>query len=186
MTDKDIKKDLNGEKPEGINEEPDEEVKETSEADPQDAPEDAGQKPESPEEDEDLNTRYMRLMADFQNFKRRADKERNNIYAYANEDIVIRLLDVMDNFERALEHESEDTKFKEGMLLIFNQLQEVLKAFGVEEIEADGVTFDPNYHNAVMNEDTDATESGNVSAVLQKGYTLKGKVIRAAMVKVAK
>ncbi|MEG0391406.1 MAG: nucleotide exchange factor GrpE [Anaerovoracaceae bacterium] len=136
------------------------------------------------EEDEDLNTKYLRLMADFQNYKRRSEKERGDIHAYANEKIVNQLLEVMDNFERALNHDSDDN-FKEGMVMIFNQLKEVLKKSGVEEIEAENAEFDPNFHNAVMMEDTDAVESGKVSQVLQKGYTLNGKVIRPSMVKVA-
>ncbi len=145
-------------------------------------------------EDEDLNTRYMRLMADFQNYKKRAEKQRSEIHAYANEKIVIKLIDVLDNFERALQNskgngEGEDRDgtvgFKEGMTLIFKQLKDTLTDAGVTEIEAEDVVFDPNYHNAVMMEDTDKVKSGNVSEVLQKGYMLNGKVIRPSMVKVA-
>lgn len=140
---------------------------------------------ESEKEEEDLNTKYMRLMADFQNYKRRSEKERAEIHAFANEKIVIQLLEVMDNFERALGHDVEES-FKEGMVMIFEQLKNVLKQSGVEEIKAANETFDPKFHNAVMMEETDAVESGTVSEVLQKGYTLHGKVIRPAMVKVAK
>ncbi len=139
-------------------------------------------------EDEELNARYMRLMADFQNFKRRAEKQRLDGLAYANEQIVTDLLDVVDNFERALDHEVTDeelSRYKEGMEMIYVQLMTVLERFGLEEIEAQGIAFDPNFHNAVMTEATDKFDSGVVSEVLQKGYTLKGKVIRAAMVKVA-
>ena len=92
----------------------------------------------------------------------------------------------MDNFERALQIEDENIKsFKEGMELIFKQLKDVLTDAGVAEIEAENAMFDPNYHNAVMMEDTDKVESGMVSEVLQKGYTLNGKVVRPSMVKVA-
>lgn len=137
-------------------------------------------------EDEDLNTKYVRLMADFQNYKKRTEKQKSEIHAYANEKIVIKLLEVMDNFERALMIEDENIKsFKEGMELIFKQLKDVLAGAGVVEIEAENVVFDPNYHNAVMMEDTDKVESGMVSEVLQKGYTLNGKVVRPSMVKVA-
>jgi molecular chaperone GrpE len=139
------------------------------------------------EEDEELNVKYMRLMADFQNFKRRSERERSEIYARANEGIVTQLLDVADNFERALSDDSagEDENFRKGMQLIFNQFKDVLTKSGVAEIEAEGAQFDPNFHNAVMMEDTDKVESGKVSEVLQKGYTLNGRVIRPSMVKVA-
>ena len=142
---------------------------------------------ESSEEDEELNVKYMRLMADFQNFRRRADRERSEIYARANENIMTGLIDVLDNFERALADDSAegDEGFKKGMELIFNQLKDVLTKSGLEEIEAEGTDFDPNFHNAVMMEDTDKVESGKVSEVLQKGYMLNGRVIRASMVKVA-
>ena len=144
--------------------------------------EEAAEKPAS--EEEELQTKYMRLMADFQNFKRRAEKEKLDNAAYANEKIVVQLLEVMDNFERALEHEAGE-EFKKGMVMIFDQLQSVLEKAGVEEIDTEDADFDPNFHNAVMMEDTEEVESGKVSAVLQKGYKLHGKVIRPSMVKVA-
>ena len=145
----------------------------------------AEEKKEMSAEDEALNIKYMRLMADFQNFKRRTEKEKSDIYAFANEKIVSELLNVIDNFERALALGQEGDSFVEGMSLIFKQLQGVLEKAGVKEIEALGQEFDPNFHNAVMMEDTDEFESGKVSCVLQKGYTLNNKVIRPSMVKVA-
>lgn len=145
----------------------------------------AEQKSET-KEDEDLNTKYMRLMADFQNFKKRTEKQKSDIHAYANEKIVMGLIDVVDNFERALAADCNGVEsYKEGMELIFKQLMDVMKNAGVAEIEAENTPFDPNFHNAVMMEDTDKVESGNVSEVLQKGYTLNGKVVRPSMVKVA-
>lgn len=144
------------------------------------------QKEEKSQEDEALEAKYMRLMADFQNYKRRTEAEKSNVYAYANEQIVLRLLEVIDNFERALDHkDTAEAAFAEGMEMIFRQLCDVLKNSNVEEIEALGKEFDPNFHNAVLMEDTEEYESNMVSAVLQKGYTLNGKVIRPAMVKVA-
>lgn len=139
--------------------------------------------PKEPEEEE--SARYMRLMADFQNYKKRVEKEKTDIYSYANEKIATELLAVLDNFERALDHECSDKGFKEGMDMIFKQMFEVLEKSGLAEIPALGEDFDPNFHNAVMTEDTDEYESGKVSGVLQKGYTLNGKVIRPTMVKVA-
>ena len=141
---------------------------------------------EEVKEDEDLNTKYLRLMADFQNYKKRTEKQKSEIHAYANEKIVLKLIEVMDNFERALGADaSEGDSFKQGIEMIFKQLSDVLTDAGVKEIEAESTVFDPNFHNAVMMEDTDKVESGMVSEVLQKGYTLNGKVIRPAMVKVA-
>ena len=139
-------------------------------------------KEEGKEESDDL--RYLRLMADFQNYKKRVEKEKKDLYAYANENIMSDLLTVMDNFERALEHDADDN-FKEGIEMIFKQLQDALEKSGLAEIPALGEDFDPNVHNAVMAEETEDYESGKVSGVMQKGYTLNGKVIRPSMVKVA-
>ncbi len=139
-------------------------------------------KEEGKEESDDL--RYLRLMADFQNYKKRVEKEKRDLYSYANEKIMGDLLTVMDNFERALEHDADET-FKEGIEMIFKQLQDVLEKSGLAEIPALGEEFDPNVHSAVMTEETEDYESGKVSGVMQKGYTLNGKVIRPSMVKVA-
>ena len=135
--------------------------------------------------DEDADTRYLRLMADFQNYKKRVEKEKSDLYSYANEKLISELLAVVDNFERALEQEAGDDGFKEGMEMIFKQLGDVLEKSGLAEILALGEEFDPNFHNAVMTEETEEYESGKVSGVMQKGYTLNGKVIRPSMVKVA-
>lgn len=172
--DKDLKEEI-------LEEEISEEAKQT-----EDNTEDKPQQEPKDEKDEALETKYLRLMADFQNYKRRSEKEKADVYAYANEKIVVQLLDVIDNFERALDcKDTAEKGFAEGMEMIFKQLKDVLKNSNVEEIEALGLDFDPNFHNAVMMEDTDEYESGKVSAVLQKGYTLNGRVIRASMVKVA-
>ena len=138
---------------------------------------------EASKAEEEANAKLLRMMADFQNYKRRVEKEKKDLYSYANEKIVSDLLEVMDNFERALEQEADDS-FKEGMEMIFKQLGTVLEKSGLAEIPALGEDFDPNVHNAVMTEETDEYESGKVSGVMQKGYTLNGKVIRPSMVKV--
>jgi molecular chaperone GrpE len=138
---------------------------------------------------EDVNAKYVRLAADFQNYKRRAEKEKNDIYAYANEKMTVGLLEVIDNFERALEsHGDKDAReegFVKGMELIFKQLLDILLKNGVEEIQSLGEDFDPAVHHAVMMEASEIYESGKVSAVLGKGYRLKDRVIRPAMVKVS-
>lgn len=137
------------------------------------------------EKKEEESQRYIRLMAEFQNYKKRIDKEKKDTYAFANEKIVTELLDVIDNFERGLETECVDKNFFEGTKLIFDQLQGVLKKSGLEEIEALGQVFDPMYHNALMMQDSEEHKSGEIISVMQKGYKLKSKVIRPAMVIVA-
>jgi molecular chaperone GrpE len=151
-------------------------------AGPEPEPEDEEERKESSQEEE--SERYMRLMADFQNYKRRVEKEKSETFAYANEKLVTQLLEVLDNFERALEHEAADEGFGEGMNMIFKQLTDVLSKSGLEEIKALGEDFDPNFHNAVMTTDDSNYESGKVTNVMQKGYTLNGKVIRPSMVMV--
>ncbi|MBR2559366.1 MAG: nucleotide exchange factor GrpE [Firmicutes bacterium] len=133
-----------------------------------------------------MTAKYMRLMADFQNFKKRTAREKQDIYAYGNEKLIISMLEVLDNFDRAIDQGSTDTKFAQGMDMIYEQFMGVLKKAGLSEIEALGADFDPNFHSAVMMEDTDEYESGKVSGVVAKGYTLNDKVIRPSMVKVAK
>ena len=195
MTNK-TEKDQNVQMPENENIQDEEQLKEEPEAEEQEqndtnktSAEGSEEKEETCEEvkeDEDLNTKYLRLMADFQNYKKRTEKQKSEIHAYANEKIFLKLIEVMDNFERALGADaSEGDSFKQGIEMIFKQLSDVLTDAGVKEIEAESTVFDPNFHNAVMMEDTDKVESGMVSEVLQKGYTLNGKVIRPAMVKVA-
>lgn len=146
-----------------------------------------------PSAEEQESERYMRLMAEFQNFKRRAAKEKSDIHAFANERIVNDLLPVLDNFERALEgddsrnSENEElANYAKGMELIFEQLRAALKKAGLKEIEALGQDFDPNVHNAVMTDQTDEYEDGKVSKVMQKGYKLNDKVVRPSMVAVNK
>ena len=155
--------------------------KESSEDDKKESSEDS----KKDAEEEALNLKYMRLMADFQNFKRRTEKEKSDIYAFANEKIISELLNVIDNFERALAAGNADDSFYKGMEMILKQLLGVVEKAGASEIAALGEDFDPNFHNAVMTEDSTEYESGKVTEVLQKGYILNNKVIRPSMVKVA-
>lgn len=131
-----------------------------------------------------LYDKYLRLVAEFDNFKKRTQKEKDEIYSLAKTDVVLGLLPIIDNFERA-EKFSEDKAIEEGMALIKKQFMEFLKKIGVEEIEAEGKEFDPNLHNAVLHEDRDDVPDNTVVEVLQKGYKLGDRVIRYAMVKVA-
>jgi len=157
---------------------------ETSEAPKEEAKDEAKEetKDEAKNNSED---KYLRLLADYQNLKRRTEQEKGDIYAFANEKIVKDMLDVIDNFDRALSTETQDSSYKAGMELIFKQFMGALEKAGVKEIEALGKEFDPNFHNAVLIEDNTDFKSGEVSCVMQKGYTLNGRVVRPSMVKVA-
>lgn len=176
----DVKEEKNTEGKETSAEEKSSEKKDDTEKD-----EDNKEKKSQDPEEEALNTKYLRLMADFQNFKRRTEKEKSDIYAFANEKIISELLNVIDNFERALAAGDAEDSFCQGMEMILKQLLTVLEKAGASEITALGEDFDPNFHNAVMTEDSDEYESGKVTEVLQKGYILNNKVIRPSMVKVA-
>ena len=129
----------------------------------------------------------MRLMAEFQNYKRRAAKEKADTLQYANEKIVADILPVLDNFERALTTETEDIEgYAKGMQLIFEQLYKALENAGLEEIKALDEDFDPNVHNAVMTDNIEDKDDGKITKVLQKGYKLRDKVVRPSMVAVNK
>jgi molecular chaperone GrpE len=159
------------------------EAGESIESEPE--PEDEEEKKEEKKEDEEAwDDKYKRLLADFQNYKRRTEKEKADVYSFANEQIVTELLQVLDNFERALASECSDKAYADGMEMIFKQFSGILTKSGLEEIDAVGKDFDPNFHHAVLKDNNDDFESGQVTEVLQKGYTFKKKVIRPAMVKV--
>ena len=131
--------------------------------------------------------RYMRLMAEFQNYKKRAAKEKTDTLQYANEKIVGDLLPVIDNFERALATETDDLEgYAKGMQLIFEQFKKALENAGLEEIKAMDEDFDPNVHNAVMTDNIEDKDDGKITKVLQKGYKLRDKVVRPSMVAVNK
>lgn len=136
---------------------------------------------------EEANTRILRLQADFINFKRRTEREKAATINYALEGFICDLLPILDNFKIAMESEGDkDDRFYNGIDLIYKQLIDTLKDNDVKEIKALGEEFDPNYHHAVIMEESDKYKSGKIIEVLQTGYLLKEKVIRPAMVKVAK
>ncbi len=141
------------------------------------------------EEINDLNNRFMRLNADFQNFKKRVEKEKADVYQFGNEKMITDLLPILDNLERAYSSTNEESMASDviakGVEMVIKQFKEILKKHGVEEIQATGEEFDPNLHHAVMQEDHETYKSNRVIDVFQKGYTLNGKVIRASMVKVS-
>lgn len=135
---------------------------------------------------EDMKSTAQRTQADFINYKKRVEKEKADISAYAIENLVTQLLGVLDNFDRAMDAiEDKENDFYKGVDLIKKQLFDCLVKQGLEEIEAEDADFDPNIHHAVLQEEKEGVESGKVIEVLQKGFKLKNRVIRAAMVKVS-
>lgn len=142
---------------------------------------------EKDEKISEVTDQFLRLQADFMNFKRRTEKDRESTMIYAVESVVKDILPTIDNFQRALDaEEDKKTPFYKGVELIYVDLMNKLKSQGVEEIASLGEEFDPNIHHAVFMEESDEYEEGKVMEVLQKGYKIKDKVIRPAMVKVAK
>lgn len=134
-----------------------------------------------------LQDQVLRQMAEFDNFRKRTEKEKSSMYDAGASDVIAKVLPVIDNFERGLADVKEDTEdaFQKGMLAIYKQLLHGLDELGVKEIEAEGKKFDPNFHNAVMHVDDADKGEQEVVEVLQKGYTYHDKVVRYAMVKVA-
>ena len=131
------------------------------------------------------NERYLRLMAEYDNFRKRSAKERENIYTDVRVDTVSKFLPVYDNLQRALATATADEAYKKGVEMTFNQLCEVFRKLGVEEIEAVGKSFDPTYHNAVMHVEDEEKGESEIVEEFQKGFKIGEKVIRFSMVKVA-
>lgn len=136
---------------------------------------------------DELILKLTRMQADYSNLKRRTEIEMEKSIDYGIESVACELLPILDNFERALD--SEDDKgasFYKGVEMIYNQLIETLRKMNIEEIDALDNPFDPNWHNAIMVEESEEHEEGTVIEVLQKGYKIKDKIIRPSMVKVSK
>ncbi len=137
---------------------------------------------------EELTDKYKRTFAEFDNFRKRSEKEKSAMYEIGAKDIIEKILPVVDNFERgfsAISEEEKATPFAQGMDKIYQQLIKTLEDAGVKEIEAEGKEFDPNLHNAVMHVEDDRFGENIVAEVLQKGYTYRDSVVRHSMVKVA-
>ena len=134
---------------------------------------------------EELTDRYKRLMAEFENYKKRSQKERENLYNMITGDVVSSILPVMDNLEKAADVKTEDTSYQEGVKLVVKQLADVLKKFGMEEIETVGKRFDPELHDAVSHIEDKEKGEQEIVEEYRKGYKLGNKVIRHSMVIVA-
>ena len=158
---------------------PETEAKAEAETPEQAAPAPAAEKPQEDAE------RYLRLMAEFDNYKKRSARERENIYTDVRVDTVTKFLPVFDNLERALKTETADEAYKRGVEMTFNQLTDVFKKLGVEEIESVGKPFDPKLHNAVMHVEDESLGENEIVEEFQKGFRIGEKVIRHAVVQVA-
>ena len=134
---------------------------------------------------DDLNDKVMRQMAEFENFRKRTEKEKGQMYDMGAKSILEKILPVVDNFERGLDSAPEGDSFADGMKMIYKQLMTSLEEAGVKEIEAEGEEFNPDYHNAVMHVEDEELGENVVVEVLQKGYMYNDTVLRHAMVKVA-
>ena len=137
------------------------------------------------EQIEDLNDRLKRQMAEFDNFRKRTEKEKSSMYVIGAKDIIEKILPVVDNFERGLAQAPEDDPFAEGMQKIYKQFTTTMEGMGVEPIEAVGKEFNPDFHNAVMHVEDDSVGENIVVEEFEKGYTYRDQVIRHSMVKVA-
>ncbi|MDD3995193.1 MAG: nucleotide exchange factor GrpE [Bacilli bacterium] len=137
----------------------------------------------------ELNDKVLRSLAELQNYKKRKDEELNRMLKYSDEDLILELLPIIDNFERAIKLDDtnltdELSKFLEGFKMIYSSIVNLLNKYEVKEIESLNKTFDPTYHQAVLTDDLEEYENNIVIEVLQKGYIYKDKVIRPTMVKV--
>ena len=140
---------------------------------------------EAPQEQAQTDERYLRLAAEYDNYRKRTAKEKEALWSAAKADTVAAFLPVYDNLERAIKQETADEAYKKGVEMTMNQLKEVFAKLGVTEIPALGEPFDPNLHNAVMHIDDENFGENTISQVFQAGFQCGDKVIRFAMVQVA-
>ena len=172
------KQDKDQNKPESQQEEAAEEV--AQEPEQTQTPEEAAQAAIREQED-----KYLRLLAEYDNYRKRSQKERENAWTSAKAETAKEFLPVYDNLERALKQETADEAYAKGVQMIMTQLKTVLEKLGIQEIPAQGETFDPNVHNAVMHVDDEEVGENTVVDVFQTGLQLGDTVLRHAMVKVA-
>ncbi len=137
------------------------------------------------QENQDLKNRYLRTLADFDNLRKRTEREKADFFRYATSSVLKDLLPILDNFDRAMEHSDADDEFHKGVELIYKQLYDVLYKHGLRPIDEVGAHFDPNIHEAVVREEDSSVPSHTVTTILQKGYFLHDRLLRPALVKVA-
>lgn len=163
----------------------DEEKDKKSKKDEKKADKKEEKKPSQADELKTANDKYLRLMAEYDNYRKRSSKERESIYQDVRADTVTKFLPVYDNLVRALDQATCDEAYRKGVEMIMTQLRDILSRMGVTEIESLGQKFDPALHNAVMHEEDETKGEGEIVQELQKGFKMGDKVIRFAMVKVA-
>jgi molecular chaperone GrpE len=160
---------------------------------------DDGQQPAAPPEEqaaereiddlrqalEERDAQYLRLAADFENFRRRSAQESSDRARYASESAAVALLPVLDNLQRAIQHAPEGDPMVDGVRMVARQFEDALRAIGVTPIDAEGQPFDPGLHEAIGGEESAAVDRDTVAAVLQPGYRLHDRVLRPALVRVA-
>ena len=151
----------------------------------QQAADQAAPQPEAQEPQAAPDDRFLRLAAEYDNYRKRTAKEKEALWAQAKADTAVAFLPVYDNLERALKQETADEAYKKGVEMTMNQLKEVFSKLGITEIDALGKPFDPNLHNAIMHVEDESFGENTVAEVFQAGFMLGEKVIRFAMVKVA-
>ena len=151
----------------------------------QPAPQEASAEPGLAEELAAEKEKYLRLAAEYDNFRKRSQKERESVFTDVRADTILKLLPVYDNLSRALGQECSDEAFYKGVDMTMNQLKEIFTALGVSEIPAVGEPFNPELHNAVMHVEDENADPNTVVEEFEKGFTLGSKVIRFSMVKVA-
>ena len=134
---------------------------------------------------EELEDRYKRLMAEFENYKKRSQKERDNLYGMITGDVVSAILPIMDNLEKAANTKTEDTNYQDGVKMVSKQLSDALVKFGLKEIESVGTTFDPELHDAVSHIEDPEKGVQEIVEEYRKGYKIGNKVVRHSMVIVA-
>ena len=137
------------------------------------------------EEIKDLEDRFKRMLAEFENYKKRTQKEKENIYGMVTGDVLTTMLPIMDNLEKAAEAKTEDTQYQDGVKLVSRQFAEALKSLGLEEIESVGKKFDPQYHEAVSHIEDETKGEQEIVQEYRKGYKIGNKVVRYSMVIVA-
>ncbi len=163
----------------------DKKEEETIEASKEEVTEEQKEAPEENEELKKLNDKYLRVVAEYDNYRKRTQREKESIYPEAKAEVTAKFLPVLDNMERALAAANETDPLYEGVKMVLKQFDEALKSVGVEYIEAVGQKFDPKFHNAVMHVDDESLEENVVTEEFQKGYKIGDRIVRHSMVKVA-
>lgn len=133
----------------------------------------------------ELDDRFKRMLAEFENYKKRSQKEKDGIYGMITGDVVATMLPIMDNLEKAVDAKTEDTAYQDGVRLVARQFAEALKRLGLEEIESVGVKFDPEFHEAVSHIEDPEKGEQEIVQEYRKGYKIGNKVVRHSMVIVA-